>query len=129
VVSDLRRTRDSAEVDAWIRRDFPDADTVAGALSDELNICLAEGEGGAIFVWRGPGIYEAHCFFEQRGRAVIDLTLRMLDYLRREHGATMFWAAIPDDSRKVKIFVRLLGWKPAGHATFAHGRCQLFIGE
>jgi hypothetical protein len=125
----VRRTRDPQEVDRWIRRDFPEAESLVGALEDEMNVCLAEGEGGVIFVWRGPGVFECHCFFDLRGRQALDACHAMFDHMRREYGATMFWAAVPDDSRKVKLFCRLLGWKPAGHATFAHGRCELFIGD
>jgi hypothetical protein len=125
----VRRTRDPEEVDRWVRRDFPEAESLAGALGDEMNVCLAEGEGGVIFVWRGPGVFECHCFFDLRGRQALNACHAMFDHMRREHGATMFWAAVPDDSRKVKMFCRLLGWKPAGHATFAHGRCELFIGD
>jgi hypothetical protein len=51
-----------------------------------MNVCLLEGEGGALFVWRGPQIYEVHVFFEQRGREVLDLSHRMLEAMRA-HGA------------------------------------------
>ena len=122
------RTRDAEAVDRWVRRDFPGAQSFADTLADELNVCLVEGEGGAIFLWRGPGVYEAHCFFEQRGREVLNLSHRMLDYMRREHGARLFWTAVPDN-RKAKIYLRHLGWKAAGFADLPLGHCQLFIGE
>lgn len=127
--ADLRRTSNAAEVDGWVRRDFPDAASLAFVLSEPLNICLAHGEGGVIFVWRGPGIYECHCFLEQRGRAALNTVEAMFDVMRREHGARLFWAAIPKASRKVKMFVRLLGWKAAGSADLSYGPCDLFIGE
>jgi hypothetical protein len=58
---------------------------------------LIEGEGGALFVWRGPGIYEVHVFFEQRGKDVLALSHRMLDWMRVNQDAKRFWAAIPDE--------------------------------
>lgn len=127
--ADLRRTADAGEVDGWVRRDFPDADSLAFVLSEPLNVCLAQGEGGVIFVWRGPGIYECHCFLEQRGRDALNAVESMFAVMRRKYGARIFWAAIPQAARKVKMFVRLLGWKAAGSADLSYGLCDLFIGE
>lgn len=122
----IRRVTDAATVDRWVRRDFPDAGSLGEALSNEMNVCLAYGEGGAIFVWRGPGVYEVHCFFEAKGKEVRDASLEILDIMRRDYGARLIWAAIPDDSRKVKIYVRWLGFKPVGGAVFPHGPCEIF---
>ena len=93
-----------------------------------MNVCLIEGEGGALFVWRGPGIYEVHVFFEQRGREVLDLSRRMLAHMR-SNGARLFWAAVPVESRHVIMFTRLMGWKSQGVEQLAHGWCELFLGE
>jgi hypothetical protein len=93
-----------------------------------MNVCLAEGEGCAMFVWRGPGIFEVHVGFEQRGREVIELSHRMLAYMRAR-GAKLFWAAVPVESRHVIIFTRLMGWKSQGLEDLPHGWCELFIGE
>jgi hypothetical protein len=94
-----------------------------------MNAFLACGEGGAMFVWRGPGIYEVHVMFEQRGREVIRLSHQMLDTMRKDCGAKLFWAAVPVESRHVIMFTRLMGWKSQGPADLSHGRCELFIGE
>jgi hypothetical protein len=108
-------------------------DGVHAVLHDPMSVILLEGDGGAFFVWRGPGIFETHCFFGQRGREVIDLSQRMLGYMRENHGARTFWAAVPWDrtkqSRKVRLFCRSLGWESRGRANLAHGLCELFIGE
>jgi hypothetical protein len=93
-----------------------------------MNVCLAEGEGCAMFVWRGPGIFEVHVGFEQRGREVIELSHRMLAYMRAR-GAKLFWAAVPVGSRRVIMFTRLMCWKSQGLADLPHGWCELFIGE
>jgi len=120
---------DEAErVNDWVRRDGDDAD-LTEFLSNDLNVCLASGEGCAFFMWRGPGIYEVHVNLEQRGREVIRLSHQMLEVMRREHGAKLFWAAVPIESRHVIIFTRLMGWKSQGVADLPHATCELFIGE
>lgn len=120
---------DEAErVNEWVYRDGGKRVDFTDFLSDTNNVCLASGEGGAIFVWRGPGIYEVHVFFEQRGRDVIRLSREMLDIMRK-HGGKLFWAAVPIESRHVIMFTRLMGWKSQGLADLSHGTCELFIGE
>lgn len=98
-------------------------------LANDMNICLLSGNGGAIFVWRGPGIFEVHVFFEQRGREVLTLSHTMLDILRSQYGARIFWAAVPIDERHVIMFTRLMGWKSEGVVMFSHGACEVFISE
>jgi hypothetical protein len=126
---------DCSAVVEWIGRDGGPVNDAAiqAFLHDPMNVCLIEGNGGALFVWRGPRIYEVHVMFEQRGRAVIDLSHRFLDHMRREYSASTFWAAVPWDnskqSRKVRLFTRLMGWKSQGRANLATGLNELFIGE
>lgn len=119
---------DVADVNRWIGRDFPGTD-FAEVLSNEMNVCLAYGEGGAFFMWRGPGIYEVHCFFEQRGKDVRDISLQILERMRAEYGARLVWAAVPVESRKVRIYCRWLGFKSLGMRQFPHGECELFTLE
>jgi hypothetical protein len=124
-----RATLDDVEqVNRWIGRDFPGVDFTE-ILSNEMNVCLAAGEGGAFFMWRGPRIYEVHVFFEQRGREVIRISHEMLRIMRADYGARMFWAAVPVESRKVLMFTRLMGWKSNGCADFPHGLCEIFSGD
>lgn len=118
---------DIAAINGWVKRDGAEADFTE-LLSNPMNVALLCGEGGALFVWRGPGIYEAHVFFEQRGREVLKLSHAMLDMMR-DHGATMFWAAVPVESRHVIMFTRLMGWKSHGVRDFPHGYCEVFSGE
>lgn len=120
---------DAEDVNDWFWRDSGKRGDFTGFLSDRMNVFLACGAGGALFVWRGPGIYEVHVMFEQRGRDVLRLSREMLDIMRREHGAKLFWAAVPITSRHVIMFTRLMGWKSQGLADLSHGRCELFIGE
>ncbi len=113
-------------VNGWVERDAQQGVDFSEFLASDLNVCLIEGEGGALFAWRGPGIYEVHVFFEQRGRQVLSLSHRMLDYMRASFGAWLFWAAVPVDARRVIMFTRLMGWKSQGQATFPHGPCEVF---
>lgn len=123
--------KDVERINDWVWRDSGHRPDFTQFLSDRNNVALIEGEGGALFVWRGPGIYEVHVFFEQRGKAVLELSHRMLGWMREHMGATLFWAAVPTarESRHVRLFTRLMGWKPVGFSDQPHGHCQLFIGE
>ena len=120
---------DAEQISEWVWRDSGNKADFSGFLSDRNNVALIEGQGGALFVWRGPGIFEVHVFFEQRGRDVIRLSHRMLKIMRRLHGGRLFWAAVPTDSRHVIMFTRLMGWKSQGFGDFPQGRCELFQGE
>lgn len=120
---------DAERVNEWFYRDSGKRGDFEPFLADRMNVCLIEGEGGALFVWRGPGIFEVHVMFEQRGREVIRLSHRMLDYMREKHGAKLFWAAVPVESRHVIMFTRLMGWKSQGVSDLSHGYCELFVGE
>lgn len=122
-------TLDDAQlVNKWAGQYAPGSD-YSGFLDCPNNVCLGEGEGGAMFAWRGPGIYEVHVFFEQRGKDALQVCRNMLDWMRRERGAKLFWGAIPTYDRRAIMFTRLMGWKPDGFVTFPHGYCQLFVSE
>jgi hypothetical protein len=110
------------------RRDFPGAD-VSELLEEPLNICLVDGENGAMFAWRGPGLYEIHLFFAERGRAALNLCRSMLDEMKRCHGAKSFWALIPAESRNVRMFARLMGFVSHGMVETKNGQNELFTGE
>jgi hypothetical protein len=118
------------QINEWVWRDSGKRGDLGPFLADRMNVCLIEGEGGAIFVWRGPGIYETHCFFEQRGKEVREISRRFLDHMREEFGARLIWAAIPDESRRVKIYVRWLGFKSVEKRNVTNiGPAELFILE
>jgi hypothetical protein len=123
----MRVVTDPAEAERWLKRDGTEAD-FSGFFANPRNVCLAEGDGGAFFLLRAPGLYEVHVAFEQRGKDVIALSHRMLDYMRKR-GATRFMAAVPVESRKVIMFTRLMGWKSHGFDDLPHGRCEIFTGE
>lgn len=119
---------DIPDINKWVERDSGVAVDLTEILSNPMNVALLCGEGGALSVWRGPGIFEVHVFFEQRGREVMRLSREMLAMMRL-HGAEMFWAAVPVESRKVVMFTRLMGWKSHGVRPFPHGVCEIFSGE
>ncbi len=125
---------DTATVCSWMDEGTANPDVIRNLwLSDPMNVVLIEGGGGAIFTWRGPGIYEVHVAFTQRGREVIELSHRMLTLMREVYGARIFWAAVPwngsKQSRKVRLFTRLMGWKSRGRANLATGLHELFISD
>lgn len=120
---------DVENINDWFWRDSGIRPDFTGFLSDRSNVALIEGDGGALFVWRGPGIYEVHVFLEQRGKAAFEVIRRMLAWMRENAGARLFWAAVPVASRRVVMFTRLLGWKPQGFADLPQGRCEFFLGE
>jgi hypothetical protein len=120
---------DAATVNAWLKRDTGSDCDFTDFMAEPVNIVLAEGDGGALFKWLWPGVYEVHVAFEQRGREVIELSHRMLDWMRSNAGATMFVAKVPVAARHVIAFTRRMGWRSQGFAELAHGRCELFIGE
>jgi hypothetical protein len=98
-------------------------------LAEPLNICLTEGESGIIFAWRGPGIYEVHVFYQARGRDALRLTERFTDEMRDGYGARLFWALVPEDDKKVRMFARLAKWESHGMLETRHGTCELFVSE
>lgn len=120
--------RDVADINAWVARDSGGSPDFSEFLSNPMNVALLSGEGGALFVWRGPGIYECHVFFAQRGKEAIDLSHRMLAMMR-DNGAEQFWTAAPVEARRVIMFARLLGWKSRGVRLFPHGYCEIFVGQ
>lgn len=124
----IERTRDVARVNEWMGRDFPGCD-MAELLAEPMHVCLIDGESGAIFAFRGPGIFEVHVFFAVKGRAAIDLGHAMLDVMRAEHGAWLFWALVPVESRNVLFYTRLMGWKSLGVRQTRFGPNELFVSE
>ena len=120
---------DLSDVNRWNERDLGCEVDFSGFLSNAMNVCLVYGEGGALFAWRGPGIYEAHAFFEQRGREVLDLSHRMLFIMRRDFGARLFWSLVPTGTRHARIYCRLLGWKSQGVFYPPEGESELFVSE
>lgn len=123
----IRRETDPEVVNRLLQRDYPTLD-YSEVLAEPLHICLVEGDSGAIFAWRGPGIYEAHVFFSVRGRDALDLAARMQADMQ-ERGARKLWSLIPDDDRRVKLFLRHLGWKPGGQFKTRNGPQEYYSME
>lgn len=120
---------DVADINRWNERDLGCEVDFTEFLSNRMNVCLLKGEGGAFFAWRGPGIFEAHAFFEQRGREVISLSLEMLELMRRLYGARLFWSLVPTETRHARMYCRLLGWKSGGIFNPPEGERELFVSE
>ena len=112
---------DIEAVNEWGQGDY------SAFLADPLNVYLISGNGGALFAWRAPDVFEVHVVLEQRGKAAFAVMHEMLDYMRTNCGARLFWTAIPPASRHVIMFARRMGWKSRGLAKFAHGICEIFV--
>lgn len=91
-------------------------------VSDPRNVVIADERGGAIFAWRGPGIYEGHSFFRVRGREALDLGKEIIGKLDFE----MLWGATPLQLRAARWFNRQLGFESLGEIDTPEGRCELF---
>jgi hypothetical protein len=102
----------------------PDATNL---LKDARNRLYFDGRGGAIFAWRGPGIYEGHSFFRARGRDAIRAGRECLDLMA---DARMIWGNTPESNRAARWFNRQLGFRSLGMIDVPElGRCELFVLE
>ena len=122
------RTRDAGLVNRLLGRDFPGVDFTE-VLANPLNVCIVEGESGAIFAWRGPGIYEIHLFYAVRGREALKLFASMRGLIESAYGGRFFWALIPVEQRHVRLFARLCGFKSVEIVETQHGANELFVSE
>lgn len=89
---------------------------VTPLIDNPRNVILLGQHGGAMFVWCGPGIYDAHDFFlpEGRGKWAMKASLTMLAMMFDGHGAEMIWAQTPVENRACRFFNRRLGFKSRG---------------
>lgn len=117
----IERTSDLELVNRLAGADFSEV------LAEPLHVCLMDGESGAFFMWRGPGIYEAHVFFAVRGKEAISLARALLAKMMIEYGAKLFWTVVPIADRKAKLFIRSLGWKSRGVLEMRYGPHELFV--
>lgn len=127
----IRRTFDTAEINELINH--PDIRPTVGGegdldaaalLADRRNICLVDEGGGAIFAWRGPGVFEGHSFFRVRGREAIRLGKQFLSAV--SDAADLVWGLTPESLRHVRWFNRQVGFRSRGMMETPDGRCELF---
>ena len=83
-----------------LERDFPGCDFTE-VLANPLNVCLVHGDSGAIFAWRGPGIYEVHVFYAMRGREALSVSRIMLDIMRKELAVSLALTGANDVANNV----------------------------
>lgn len=85
-------------------------------IANPRNIFMLGEHGGAIFVWSGPGIYDAHDFFLPSGRGAWAKAASklMLNSMFDQWGAEMIWAQTPVENRACRMFNRMLGFKSEG---------------
>lgn len=126
VDSDLRRATiaDLAEVTQLLRDVHGDDLDPTALLSDERNRLYFDARGGAVFAWRGPGIYEGHSFFRPPAKAAIQAGREILELMS---GARMIWGLTPENNNDARRLNRLLGLKSQGMLDTPEGRCELFV--
>ena len=122
----IRRTYDAGEINELIN-DPSIRPTVGGEgyldaaqiIADRRNIALVGDGGGALFVWRGPGVYEGHSFFLVRGKEAVQLARAILAKMSRR--ATLIWGLTPKDLKHVHLFNRLIGFECLGEMDTPEG--------
>ncbi len=92
-------------------------------LADQRNICLVSEDGGMMFAWRGPEVFEVHCFFLARGRQAIASAKEMLALM----SGALLWAPAPEARKDVRWFARKVGFLSHGLMDTPDGRCELFV--
>jgi hypothetical protein len=95
---------------------------------DRRNVFFLADGGGMAFIWRGPGIYEAHTHFLVRGREALGLARAMMAHLWTEYQVRMVWGLTPVTLRHARWFNRKLG-KSQGVMETPDGPCELFVME
>lgn len=94
-------------------------------ITDRRNICLMDEGGGAIFAWRGPGVYEGHSFFRVRGREAIRLGKQILAAMSET--ADLIWGLTPEHLRHARWFNRQIGFRSLGMIETPEGSHELFV--
>lgn len=100
-------------------------------VEDKRNVTLVYGGFGAIFVFRGPGIYECHIMArkEARGSNAIAIGREMLAYMK-EVGAKTIWGQPSIYNRAAICYIRRMGLKPVGFGVdTVAGEVQYFVME
>ena len=100
-------------------------------VEDPRNIILRDGGFVAMFVWRGPGIYECHLMIRKdaRGAESMRIGREMLAMVKAE-GAHTVWGQPSIYNRAAICYIRRMGLKPAGFGTDAiAGEVQYFVTE
>lgn len=100
-------------------------------VEDPRNVVLVDGGFCAMFVWRGPGIYECHLMIrkEDRGSSAMQVGKKMLAMMKQE-GARLIWGQPSIYNRAAICYIRRMGLKPAGFGTDAiAGEVQYFVTE
>lgn len=100
-------------------------------VEDPRNVVLVSGGFCAMFVWRGPGIYECHLMVTKadRGASSMSIGKQMLAMMKDE-GATLVWGQPSIYNRAAICYIRRMGLKPAGFGVDAiAGEVQYFVTE
>lgn len=109
----------------------PDNLDFADHVDDDRNIAMVIGGFGAIFVFRGPGIYECHIMARKasRGGFAMEAGREMLARMK-ELGAHTVWGQPSVYNRAAICYIRRMGLKPSGFGVDpVAGEVQYFVME
>ncbi len=97
-------------------------------VDDPRNIVLTSNGFGALFVFRGPGIYECHIMASKnaRGSSSFKVGREMLNQVKAQ-GGKLVWGQPSVYNRAAICYIRRMGLRPVGFGTDAvAGEVQYF---
>lgn len=88
-------------------------------IADRKNIFLHDG-GVAACIWSAPRVFECHLLYppEHRGRAAVQSSIRMGDYMLKHH-ADMLWGRPPESDKAAMWHIRNSGFVEYGRGLDA----------
>ena len=125
----IERTLDPVRVNAVLEASYGNAMDSAALVDDLRNVCLLSEAGGALFAWRGPGIYEGHSFLTVRGRVAIGAGRDLMRHFFEQWHPAMVWGLTPANDRHVRWFNRQIGFTSHGMMPTPEGEAELFVME
>lgn len=90
------------------------------------NIALQSGEDIALFEDTAPGIYTGHYFFKSRGKDAYEVSVRMLDYMFKNH-AEAIRGLTPVTHKGALYLTRRLGFKDYGEVSIDGNNYVIFV--
>lgn len=90
------------------------------------NVMLKEDDSVGLATYEYPGVYTGHFFYTVHGRKALDLAERMIEEMRKEHGAIVLRGLTKTENKKVAWFQRKLGFVSHGVIDTIDGPHELF---
>jgi hypothetical protein len=91
------------------------------------NIMWVEGDNVGLATFEYPGVYNAHWFFNVRGRQALALAKAMLDHHFKETDARTIRGLTPVEYKGARWLARQIGMKSYGELEFPDGPYEMFF--